>query len=159
MTAAAPVGPDLAAAAPVGPDLTATDRERAVRLYLAVGRLTRTLRRTGGRLSAGSVSALGTVAATGPIRAGDLAAREGVAAPTLSRILATLEELGLLERAPDPQDGRSVLISVTAAGRAELAQLRARRTDALLERMARLDPTQRDSLLSAVEALEALTED
>lgn len=140
-------------------ELSAAERERAARLYLALGRLTRMLRRTGGRLSAGTVSALVSIAALGPVRAGDLATREGVAAPTLSRILATLDELGLIERAPDPEDGRSVLVSVTQAGQDELAELRARRTDVLLERMARLDPAERTALLAAVEAMEALAEE
>lgn len=138
---------------------SALERERAGRLYLALGRLVRALRSTGGQLSAGSVSALATIAITGPIRAGDLAAREGVAAPTLSRILAILDELALIERTPDPEDGRSSLISLTAAGQAELGELRARRTAVLLDRMDRLDPEQRAALLAAVDALEALTEE
>jgi len=57
------------------------------RLYLAIGRLSRSLRRSGSPgLGHGSISALSTLVGCGEMRLGDLANKEGVAAPTMSRI-------------------------------------------------------------------------
>src|SRR3954465_9785210 len=96
---------------------TSTADDVAARLYVAVGRLVRVLRRTGtAQVSPGAFSALGALSAAGPLRPGDLAGREGVAAPTMTRIVAGLEEAGYVRRAPDPQDGRAVLVDLTDAG-------------------------------------------
>ncbi|MBY8863309.1 MarR family transcriptional regulator [Nocardia sp. CA2R105] len=83
--------------------------------YLAVGRITRLLRRAGdtGALSPGSAAALGTLVRCGPMRLGDLAAAERVTAPTMSRIITQLEKGGYVQRAPDPIDGRAHVLSAT----------------------------------------------
>lgn len=52
----------------------------------------------------------------GESRAADLAARLGVSAPVLSRHIADLEGMGLVERRPDPDDGRAQLVTLTPAG-------------------------------------------
>lgn len=72
---------------------------------------------------------------TGAVRSRDLARSEGLDPSTMSRRLASLTERGLVEREPDPQDGRAWLLSLSPAGRDALARERARRvamvTDAL----------------------------
>ncbi|WP_067674833.1 MarR family winged helix-turn-helix transcriptional regulator [Nocardia miyunensis] len=84
-------------------------------VYLAVGRITRLLRRAGDTsLSPGSAAALGTLVRCGPMRLGDLAAAERVTAPTMSRIVTQLEKGGYIRRAPDPIDGRAHVLSATA---------------------------------------------
>src|SRR6059058_5711550 len=84
----------------------------AARLYVVVGRLVRMLRRTGtADVSPGALSALSTLARSGPSRLGDLAAREAVTAPTMTRIVAALEDARLVSRGPDPADRRAVVVA------------------------------------------------
>lgn len=131
--------------------------DETTRLYLAVGRLSRILRRSGSPgLGQGSISALATLAYKGPMRLGDLAAREGVAPPTLSRIIAALVESGYVMREADPQDGRASLVRATTAGEQIIAGVRSERLHELHNRLERLTDEQRTALAAAVPALEAL---
>lgn len=135
------------------------EHEDTARLYLTVGRLTRSLRRIGAgssELGHGAVSALFTLVNAGPMRLGDLAAREGVAPPTLSRIVATLVDGGYVRREPDPNDGRASLVTATDDGRRVASGLYSIRLRELQRRMDRLSPEQVRALLGALPALEAL---
>lgn len=135
------------------------EHEDTARLYLAVGRLTRSLRRIGSgssELGHGAVSALFTLVNAGPMRLGDLAAREGVAPPTLSRIVASLVDGGYVRREPDPLDGRASLVTATDDGRRVASGLYSIRLRELQRRMDRMSPEQRTALLGALPALEAL---
>jgi len=132
----------------------------AARLYVAVGRLVRVLRRTGtAQVSPGAFSALGALSAAGPLRPGDLAVREGVAAPTMTRIVAGLEEAGYVRRAPDPQDGRAVLVDLTDAGANLLVSERSTRSRELRRRVEALPEADRAALVAALAALEQLGRD
>ena len=62
------------------------------------------------------LSALSVVVFGGPVGIGALAAAEGVAAPTMSRLVDGLEREGLVRREPDPTDARGVLVRATADG-------------------------------------------
>jgi DNA-binding MarR family transcriptional regulator len=138
----------------------ATSDEVAARLYVAVGRLVRVLRRTGtAEVSPGAFSALAALSAAGPLRPGDLAVREGVAAPTMTRIVAGLEESGYVRRAPDPQDRRAVLVDLTDAGTALLIGERSTRSRELRRRVEALPEADRTALVSALAALEQLGRD
>jgi DNA-binding MarR family transcriptional regulator len=133
--------------------------EDAARLYLAVGRLTRSLRRIGAgssELGHGAVSALFTLVNGGPMRLGDLASREGVAPPTLSRIVASLVEGGYVRREPDPHDGRASLVMATESGTEVATGLYSIRLRELQRRMDRLPADQVALLTTALPALEAL---
>ncbi|MEU4302480.1 MarR family winged helix-turn-helix transcriptional regulator [Kitasatospora aureofaciens] len=83
--------------------------EAVVRLRLAIGRLNRQLVRASGDqdLTSAQLSALARVEQHGPLRLGELAAREGVAVPSMVRTVAPLVADGLIAKTPDPQDGRS----------------------------------------------------
>src|ERR687887_1094733 len=72
-------------------------------------------------------AALHTVETHGPITAGQLAAHEHVQKPTMTRTIQSLLDRGLIERLPDPLDGRVRWLSITPAGR-KLLQRSRRRT-------------------------------
>jgi DNA-binding MarR family transcriptional regulator len=97
-----------------------------------------------------------TVEERGPLRLSELARREGVSVPTMSRVLTALDEQGLVVRMPDPQDARGVLVRLSEAGEQRLAQVRSHRTALVARRLERLDAAQRASLVAALPALEAL---
>jgi DNA-binding MarR family transcriptional regulator len=125
-----------------------------------VGRLARALRRAGSAdLTAGQLSALAVLEREGPLRLGDLAAREGVAAPTMTRVVGSLEERGLVRRRADPRDGRAHLVAVTGDGAELVSGVRGDRAAAIAERLGRLPETQRRALLDALDALDALAGD
>jgi DNA-binding MarR family transcriptional regulator len=131
--------------------------DATARLYLAIGRLARLLRRTGSPgLGPGAVSALATLARCGPMRLGDLANKEGVAPPTLSRIVAALVEAGYVKREPDPQDGRAWLATPTPEGETMVSGVRSARVRELQRRIEQLTPEHVSALVHALDALETL---
>jgi DNA-binding MarR family transcriptional regulator len=131
------------------------------RLYVALGRLTRSLRRESGDapVSHGVLSALFTVVKDGPLRFGELAAREGVAPPSMTKVVAHLEANGYVERTSDPLDGRAWLIRATASGRTLVESSREQRLHGLARRLEVLEPDQVEALLAALPAIEALAAD
>lgn len=136
---------------------TATRTETAARLRFAVGRLFRRLRRSDDEdLTPGKLLTLVTIEQRGPLRIGDLAAVERVTAPTMTRIIQRLDELGYVERRPDPDDRRSCLVQLTADGTRVLDRVRQERTAYLAGQLARLDPEDLDALVRALPVLEAL---
>src|SRR3954447_10839370 len=93
----------------------------AAHLRLVVARTARRLRQEAGAdLSPSLSSALASIDRHGPLTASELAPLERVQRPTATRVLARLQELGVIERSPDPSDGRSALIAASADGRAPL---------------------------------------
>jgi DNA-binding MarR family transcriptional regulator len=137
--------------------------QQVAELLLALSRARRWVTRLAGDepapLGMSGVSALAEIRRSGPIRLGDLAARERIAPPTLSRIVAGLVEHGYVERTPDPDDARACLVHVTAAGEELLSGLRSRRAAELGARLARLAPEDRDTLLGAAPALRRLLDE
>jgi DNA-binding MarR family transcriptional regulator len=112
--------------------------DTATRLRMAIVRTSRRLRQEAagvGQLTPTSAAALATVERHGPLTPSELAEIERVKRPTATRTLGVLGEAGLVERAPDPEDGRSALVSVTAAGRERLRRLRGRKNAYLARRM------------------------
>ncbi len=86
-----------------------------------------------------------------------LAEREQVRPPSITRVAASLEGLGLVERVVDPSDRRQVIVSLTDRGRDLLAQMRSRRTAWLSRRLAELDPAERQILAQAAEILQRVS--
>jgi DNA-binding MarR family transcriptional regulator len=135
------------------------DLASAYRLQLAVTRLARLLRQeVQVTLTPSQVSALSTIRARGPITLGDLAERERVAPPSITRMVSRLEEEGYVERSTDPADGRVCRVAVTAAAEEMISEARKRKADWLLQRMEDLAGADRRALLDAVEAMETLAE-
>jgi DNA-binding MarR family transcriptional regulator len=136
-----------------------TNVELAARLRMTLGRLNRRVRQHGPQsLSSSQASTLASVETLGPVRLGDLAAHEGVTAPTQSRLVGSLEQQGLLRRMPDAEDRRATLLAITAQGRRQLEQLRNERSAFLVGQLGTLTPEQRSALVAALDALESLAE-
>jgi DNA-binding MarR family transcriptional regulator len=126
-------------------------------LRLAVLRLSRRLRQqTAGDITASQLSALSAVAKHGEVSLGELAAIERIAPPSMTRIAASLEEQGLVERRVDAADRRVARVVVSPAGEALLAENRTRRDAFLAARLQDLTPEERATLAKAVPLLERL---
>jgi DNA-binding MarR family transcriptional regulator len=130
----------------------------ADRLHSAAIHLLRRLRREddASGLSAPRLSALSVVVFGGPLPIGALAAAEQVRVPTMSRVVASLEDDGLVRRVPDKEDRRVVRIEATAAGRTLLQAGRRRRVDALSAEIAQLSAAERRLIAEAIPILERL---
>jgi DNA-binding MarR family transcriptional regulator len=143
------------------PDTTLTDS--AARLRMAIVRTSRRLRQeaaeAGGELTPTAVAALATVERHGPLTPSELAEIERVKRPSATRTLRGLTEVGLIDRAPDPADGRSALVSITAAGRERLRRLRGRKNAYLARRMRDLPDADLATLERAAGILEGILEE
>jgi DNA-binding MarR family transcriptional regulator len=139
---------------------TISPTDLAARLRLGITRTARRLRQeAGGSLSPSQIAALATIERHGPLTPSELAQRERVQRPTVTRVLARLEEAGLAQRAGDPADRRSSLVTITADGRELLAAQRTRKDAYLARRLEALDAADRATLERAAELLERLLED
>jgi DNA-binding MarR family transcriptional regulator len=134
-------------------------QQLSVRLRLALTRTSRRLRQESGGLSPSQSAALASVERHGPLTPSELADHERVQRPTVARLLARLEEDGLVARAPDPRDRRSALITITADGRALLSAARTRKDAYLAQRLRALDDDELDTLDRAAAILERMLED
>jgi DNA-binding MarR family transcriptional regulator len=132
----------------------------AARLRLAIARLNRQMRQQNvGELTLSQWSALVTVETHGPLRIGDIAEREGVSAPTATRLVASLEEHGLVERETDVSDRRSSRVSLTDQGRQQLELARQIRTAKLAQRLSTLSEQDVRRLVDVLPLLEELASD
>jgi DNA-binding MarR family transcriptional regulator len=127
----------------------------AVLLRDAITRLNRRVRQTRpvGDLTATQLSALASLELAGAMTPRELADIERVRPPTMTKIVAKLEERGLVHRTPHPTDGRQVILAATPAGRAMLAQFERAREEWLAQRLAELTADQRETLRRAAEIL------
>jgi DNA-binding MarR family transcriptional regulator len=143
--------------APAAPlSLAATE---VARLRVAIARLSRWLRRHElAGLTPTQLSALATVDRIGPLRLGDLAAAEGIAPSTLTRLVTVLEDRGYVERCPVPGDARASTLAIAAAGHEALERIREQSTILLAGRLQTLTDEQRAALAAALPALEKLAE-
>jgi DNA-binding MarR family transcriptional regulator len=131
----------------------------AARLRLVITRTARRLRQhAGSDLGPSQTAALATVERHGPLTPSELAEIERVQRPTATRIVARLEEAGLVDRVDDPVDRRSFTVSVTGAGRALMQKLRTRKNAYLARRIRDLDADELDTLARAAQILEDLLE-
>jgi DNA-binding MarR family transcriptional regulator len=127
----------------------------AVLLREAITRLNRRVRQTHpvGNLTATQLSALASLELAGAMTPRELAEAERVQPPTVTKIVAKLEERGLVQRTPHPSDGRQVILATTTRGRDMLAQFRRAREEWLAQRLAELTDQEREILRRAAEIL------
>ncbi|MFE1596242.1 MarR family winged helix-turn-helix transcriptional regulator [Nocardia sp. NPDC058705] len=113
-------------------------------LSLAVVRLTRHLRgrRSDAQISLTQLSALATLARDGAMTPGALAGKERVQPPSMTRVIASLADLDLVQRRPHPTDGRQIIVSLSPAGRALIADETNAREVWMTGRLACLSPEQ-----------------
>jgi DNA-binding MarR family transcriptional regulator len=121
----------------------------AIHLLRSLGAVDRQAGLTPARLSALSVLVFG-----GPCTLGALAAAEGVAGPTMTRIVDGLIGAGLAERRPHPADRRAVSIAATASGDALMRAAQRRRIDALAAAVASLPPAAQRQLTGSAGLLD-----
>ena len=131
----------------------------ADRLHSAALHLLRRLRTEDDALgvSPPRLSALSVVVFAGPIGIGALAAAEGVAAPTMTRLVDGLEGDGLVRRRPDPTDARGVLVEPTATGKRILTKGRQQRVRTLAEGLAGLTSEELADIRRGAELIERVT--
>ena len=145
----------------VPPTEPATDLDTAAlaaRLRLSITRMARQLRQTADSdLSPTQGSVLATISAHGPLSLGDLAERERVASPTITKVIAGLHERGLVSKTTDPDDRRFVRVELTPEGTALLERSRARKNAWLARQLRDLDADSLERLVAATEVLEHLT--
>ena len=137
---------------------TAAELSAALRPSLL--RLTRILRnqRVDMSVTLTQLSAMATLRKKGPMSAGDLAAHERVQPPSMTKVLAGLEDKGMVTRETHPTDKRQVIIALTQAGLDLLDSERRQRDAWLSQRLAQLTPDERALLRDTIPVLDKLAE-
>jgi len=136
------------------------ETETVDRLRTVLAKASRRLRLTHSddQMSPSQREVFAAIVRTGPLRLSDLAQNEGINATMLSRVVANLEERGLVTRHLDASDGRVVHLSASDQGAALHRTMRHERTLALSDALTRLTTKQRRALVDALPALEELVE-
>jgi DNA-binding MarR family transcriptional regulator len=140
-----------------------SDAGLATGLRISVSRLARRLRverQAEGlvSLSDTQLAALAVLERHGAMTPGELAEHEKVQPPSMTRVIAVLEERRLVMRAPHATDRRQVMLTVTEQGRELVRQARRRRDAWLAKRLKELSPEERAILRSAAPVLEKLSQ-
>jgi DNA-binding MarR family transcriptional regulator len=139
------------------PPSDAIATEQVERLRLVVLRLSRRIRTNSvDELTPSQQAVFASIAKNGPATIGRIAELEHVQPPSASKIVASLETRGLVERGSDPDDRRCSLIAATPSGLAYLDEVRAAGRSWLAAQLAGLDDSEVDALAAALPALEQL---
>ncbi len=134
----------------------------AQELSAVLGKLKRRLREQAhvGDLTPSQTSALLRLEKDGPATASSLARAEGMRPQSMGAVIAALEAAGMVRGAPDPNDGRQTILSLTDAFRKRIREGRAARQDWLSGAIqARLSPREQDEVAAAVALLKRLVDD
>jgi DNA-binding MarR family transcriptional regulator len=148
----------------ITPQETRSDAGLASALRISVSRLARRLRaerRSEGLepdLSDTQLAALAALERHSAMTPGELADHEKVQPPSMTRVIAVLEERGLVMRAPHASDRRQVVLTATDYGREVVQQSRRLREAWLAKRLRELTPQQRAALRAAAPILEKLSQ-
>lgn len=118
--------------------------------------LSRVLRRGDGTMTPTQLSVIGAIHRHGPISMGDLATREHLSRPMISRVVSSLEGSGLIDRGQDHSDRRICLLSLSEVGQEWVRAGRDFRNASLAERLARLEPADLVALSAALPAFDRL---
>jgi DNA-binding MarR family transcriptional regulator len=142
-----------------------TDAALATAMRISISRLARRLRverlGLGGTetvLSDIQLAALAALARHDSMTPGELAEHEKVQPPSMTRVIAVLEERGLVRREPHATDRRQVVLTVTEEGRDVVQRVRRRREAWLAQRLQELTPDERQILLAAAPILEKISQ-
>jgi DNA-binding MarR family transcriptional regulator len=156
--------PDAAVSPPPATDVQ-SDTGLATAMRISVSRLARRLRveRLGitepdAALSEIQLAALAALERHDSMTPGELAEHEKVQPPSMTRVIAVLEERGLVLRAPHATDRRQVVLTVTPAGRDLVQRVRLRRTAWLAQRLQELTPEERELLRAAAPVIEKISQ-
>jgi DNA-binding MarR family transcriptional regulator len=137
------------------------DAEDAVRLRRAIARLARHLNTsaTGEGLTPTQASVLALIVGNGPVGLPELVKLEHINPTMLSRVVGRLDELKLIDRCPDPDDLRSVTVSVTEQGRSVHERIKAQRAQAVSDAAGRLSTPEQHALIKALDAMDHLADE
>jgi DNA-binding MarR family transcriptional regulator len=137
-----------------------TSSELASLLRPSLLRLTRVIRnqRVDQSVTLTQLSAMATLNQHGAMSAGELATCEKVQPPSMTKVLANLEERGLVRRNVSPADRRQAIIEITEAGVALLDSERRSRDAWLSRQLGGLSAEERVLLQRAVPVLDKLAE-
>jgi DNA-binding MarR family transcriptional regulator len=129
-------------------------------LSLAIGQLLRRLRAetNSGELTWSQLSALERLEKAGAMTTADLARAELVKPQSMGTTLADLEREGLVKRRPHPTDGRQVLFALTAKGIDERRKRSIAKREWLLAAMAKFDPAEHQTLITAAALIKRVAE-
>jgi DNA-binding MarR family transcriptional regulator len=129
-------------------------------LRVALGQASRRIRQQRGEagLTDPQYNVLLWLTKKGPLTPGQLADIERIQPPSMTRTVNALAELGLVQKAEHPTDGRQVVVSLTDAGVAEVAETRRRRDLWLTERLQEMTAAERQVLTDAVELLRRIAQ-
>ena len=105
------------------------------------------------------ISAMASLEKLGAATLGELATAERIQPPSMTRIVARLEEAGFVTRTTDAADRRYVRVALTPTGEQFLLRSRTRRDAYLAQRVAALTPTEQSLLTEALPLLEQLLEE
>lgn len=132
-----------------------SSRDLAGELRIAIGRASRRIRAERGEagLTDPQFTVLAWLTKEGPLTPGQLAERERIQPPSMTRTVNGLVDLGLVAKAEHPTDGRQVVVSLTDAGVAEVDETRRRRDAWLAERLRQMTKDERALLVDAAELL------
>lgn len=111
-----------------------------------------------GRLNFSALSVLHTLSRAGACRLSDLVRTEQIKQPALTSVVAKLELDGLIERRPDPSDGRASMLSLTADGHAVVSRRHVDRVERLRGLIGRLRDADRSQLLSIAAVLDQIVQ-
>ncbi len=131
----------------------------AEELRALIGKLKRRLRQQAdvGELTGSQIAVLGRLEREGPSTVTTLARAEGMRPQSMGAVISALEGGGHVSGAPDPNDGRQTILSLTPACRERIRAGRAARQDWLLRAIqTNLAPAEQDELARAVELLKRL---
>jgi DNA-binding MarR family transcriptional regulator len=147
------------------PTQTRTDAGLATALRISVSRLARRLRAqraasgmTEAMLSETQLAALSALEVHHAMTPGELAEHEKVQPPSMTRVIAVLEDRDLVFRSPHPTDRRQVILTVTEEGRAMVQRVRRRKDAWLAQRLSELSAAERATLRAAMPILEKLSQ-
>ena len=142
-----------------------TDAALATAMRISISRLARRLRVE--RLGLGGtetvisdiqLAALAALERHESMTPGELAEHEKVQPPSMTRVIAVLEERGLVSREPHATDRRQVILTVTDDGRDLVQRVRRRREAWLAQRLQELAPDERQVLRAAAPILEKISQ-